>query len=228
MSSLNTFCDVPVSTGFDDHSATSRVSLDWVHNSGLLIHNSEASGLLVLQCDVGVISMFLNDVPVAASLASDLVLGLDWFNFVRSSAPELVVRLDSGVSLDFRHPPLSIIGASQSGPLSTAADAPSSLPLSFRGRGGAVSSRTRDAISRTPRTRGVQPPRTRGGAPRTRGVQNANDDMMLVDALDEPLPALPILPALCCDDPFVSLNINEKNSVVRFLVEEILVKSEKV
>lgn len=83
-------------------------------NSALPTHNSQVSGLLTLPCDAGVISMFLNNVPVAAFLASDLVLGLDWFNFVRSSAPELVVYLSSGASLDVRRPLIS-----ESGPLSS-------------------------------------------------------------------------------------------------------------
>ncbi|KAF7339038.1 hypothetical protein MVEN_01980000 [Mycena venus] len=111
MSSLSpaTFCDVPVSTGFDGHASTSRVSLDWVLNSGLRTHNSQASGLLTLPCDVGVISMFLNNVPVTASLASDLVLGLDWFNFVL-------------MALDLRRLPLlSTICATESGQSSSIA-----------------------------------------------------------------------------------------------------------
>jgi hypothetical protein len=64
---------------------------------------------------MGVMSMFFNSIPVAASLPSDLVLGLDWFNFVRSSAPELVMHLGSGVALDLRHPPVLTIGATESG-----------------------------------------------------------------------------------------------------------------
>ncbi|KAF7362918.1 hypothetical protein MVEN_00146600 [Mycena venus] len=121
MSSLATFCDVPVSTGFEGHFATCRVSLEWVVNYGLPTHNSQVSGLLTLPCDAGVVSMFLNNVPVAASLASDLVLGLDWFNFVRSSAPELVVHLSSGVSLDVRRPPISTVSTTESRPLSSTA-----------------------------------------------------------------------------------------------------------
>ncbi|KAJ6600979.1 hypothetical protein DFH09DRAFT_1355243 [Mycena vulgaris] len=74
MSSPATLCDVPVSTGFEGHFATCRVSLEWVVNSGLPTHNSQVSGLLTLPYDAGVMSMFLNNVPVAASLASDTVM----------------------------------------------------------------------------------------------------------------------------------------------------------
>lgn len=100
MSFQTTFCDLPISTGFDGHAATSCVSLDWVMDSGLRTRNSQASGVLTLPCNLGAISMFLNNVPVAASLACDLLLGLDWFNFAMSLAPELVVYLAPGVSLD--------------------------------------------------------------------------------------------------------------------------------
>jgi hypothetical protein len=94
MSAVSTFCNVAVSTVFDVHAARSSV---WVINSGLRTRASKLSGLLMLPCDAGLISMCLNDVPVPASLASDLVLGLDWLH----SAPELVVHLSDG-SLDLR------------------------------------------------------------------------------------------------------------------------------
>ncbi|KAJ7832273.1 hypothetical protein B0H13DRAFT_2679174 [Mycena leptocephala] len=82
MTSIATFCDVPVSAVFNSNAASSSVSLDWVMNSGVPTQNSRASGLLSLPCDAGVMSMFLNDISVAASSPSDLVLGLDWFQFV--------------------------------------------------------------------------------------------------------------------------------------------------
>ncbi|KAJ7490647.1 hypothetical protein FB451DRAFT_1361446 [Mycena latifolia] len=107
MSSVATFCDVPISTAFDGHAATSCVSLAWVINSGLRTRNSQASGVLTLPCNTGVISMVLNNIPVAASPASDLLLGLDWLDFATSLAPELAVYLDSGVSLDLRRTTLS-------------------------------------------------------------------------------------------------------------------------
>ncbi|KAJ6616527.1 hypothetical protein B0H10DRAFT_2219354 [Mycena sp. CBHHK59/15] len=163
MSSPATFCDLPISTGFDGHAATSCVSLDWVIKSGLRTHNSQASGLLTLPCDVGAISMFLNNLPVTASLPSDLLLGLDWFNFVQFSAPELVVHLDSG-SLDLRGPSLLTVGITESGPPSstvtpavtpvfrggTSVDHPSSSPSVSLGNPDAVS-----APSLVPRTRGI-------------------------------------------------------------------------
>ncbi|KAF7371736.1 hypothetical protein MVEN_00030100 [Mycena venus] len=102
MSSLATFCDVAISTGFDGCAASSSVSLDCVINSGLRTCSSQLSGRLTLPCDAGVISMCLNNVPVTASLASDLVLGLDWLHLVQNSAPNLVVHLSCGGSLDLR------------------------------------------------------------------------------------------------------------------------------
>ena len=48
--------------------------------------------------------MSMNCVPVTAALASDLVLGLDWFHFVHASAPETVVHLSDGRLLDLRQP----------------------------------------------------------------------------------------------------------------------------
>ncbi|KAJ7016766.1 hypothetical protein C8F04DRAFT_1406595 [Mycena alexandri] len=90
MSSRATFCDVPIAARFDGHAAT-----------------SSPPGVLILPSNAGVISMLLNNVPVTASLGSDLLLGLDWYNFVISLAPQLVVYLDSDVSLDLRRPILS-------------------------------------------------------------------------------------------------------------------------
>ncbi|KAJ7625277.1 hypothetical protein DFH06DRAFT_1339623 [Mycena polygramma] len=100
---MATLCDLPISTGFDSHSAASYLSRDWVVKSGLSTRDSQISGLLTLPSDVGVISLRLNNVSVTDSLSADLLLGLDWFHFARFSAPELVVHLDSG-SLDLRHP----------------------------------------------------------------------------------------------------------------------------
>ncbi|KAJ6532538.1 hypothetical protein B0H19DRAFT_1272800 [Mycena capillaripes] len=104
MSSLATFCDVPVSAVFDDNAANSSVSLDWVVHSGLRTRNSQASGHLCLPSDISVISLDIN-VTIAASLASDLVLGLDWFQFVQHTGLEGIVHLSSG-PLDIRHRPL--------------------------------------------------------------------------------------------------------------------------
>ncbi|KAJ6476588.1 hypothetical protein DFH09DRAFT_1379541 [Mycena vulgaris] len=101
MSSLTTFCNVPVSTGFDGRAPSSYVSLDWVINSGLRTRASQLSGSLTLPCDAGSISIRLHDVTVTNSLPYDLILGLDWLHLVRNSAPQPIVHLASG-SLDLR------------------------------------------------------------------------------------------------------------------------------
>ncbi|KAJ7511408.1 hypothetical protein B0H11DRAFT_2215231 [Mycena galericulata] len=101
MSAAATFSDVAVSTAFNSAAATSCISLAWILNAGLQTHNSRASGLVKLPCKDGIISMTM-DIPVAASLTHDLVLGMDWFHFVRAAAPQLIVHLSSG-SLDAPH-----------------------------------------------------------------------------------------------------------------------------
>jgi hypothetical protein len=107
MSSLATFCNVPVSAVFDSNASSSTVCLEWVINSGLRTRNSQASGLLSLPANAGFVSMYLNNLPVAASLPSDLVLGLDWFEFVCHCASETIVHLSSG-PLELRRRPLPI------------------------------------------------------------------------------------------------------------------------
>ncbi|KAJ7191027.1 hypothetical protein B0H12DRAFT_1148001 [Mycena haematopus] len=97
MASRATFCDVPVSTVFDCNAPISSVSLDWVINSGLRTSNSRASGVLTLPCTSGLISTHVNNLPVASSLPSDVVLGLDWFRFVSEHTSESAVRLSSGL-----------------------------------------------------------------------------------------------------------------------------------
>jgi hypothetical protein len=103
MSSRPTFCDLPISTIFDDSSASSYISLDWVMSSGLRTSNSRASGRLTLPCDDGTISVCMNDIPVAAALPSDLVLGLDWFYSLPDSGSRIIVHLSCG-SLDLQCP----------------------------------------------------------------------------------------------------------------------------
>ncbi|KAJ7793114.1 hypothetical protein B0H13DRAFT_2689710 [Mycena leptocephala] len=124
-----TFGDVPVSAIFDGNAATSSFSLEWVMGSGLRTRNSRASGLLSLPCNTGFIFMCLNDIPVAASSPSDLVLGLDWFQFVCNSTSELVVHLSSG-PLDLRHHPLPTVGGESAASLSIGSS--SVIPV-FRG-----------------------------------------------------------------------------------------------
>ncbi|KAJ7752501.1 hypothetical protein DFH07DRAFT_1061706 [Mycena maculata] len=113
MTSIPTFCNVPVSAVFDGNAASSSVSLDWVMNSGIPTQNSRASGLLSLPCDAGIMSMLLNNISVAASSPSDLVLGLDWFQFVCTSTSAVVVHFASG-PLELRHHGLPTSAASGS------------------------------------------------------------------------------------------------------------------
>ncbi|KAJ7934897.1 hypothetical protein B0H13DRAFT_2305354 [Mycena leptocephala] len=42
------------------------------------------------------LSMTMDDLPVAASLLSDIVLGMDWFHFALNAAPGVVVHLAGG------------------------------------------------------------------------------------------------------------------------------------
>ncbi|KAJ7032216.1 hypothetical protein C8F04DRAFT_1396799, partial [Mycena alexandri] len=188
MSSLPTFCAMAVSTAFDAQNASSSVSLDWVLNSGIRTHNSQVSGVLVLPSNVGAISMALKNIPVVGSLASDLLLGLDWFNFVMSNAHEFVVYLDNGVSLDLRQPTLmtnNILQSSADTPTAASMSSPSSSSVPFLGPGAVLGARG----ARTP---GVQSSETR---------RITHDDIIP----DEPSPAS------IHDDPFVLLNLNEKN-----------------
>ncbi|KAJ7677532.1 hypothetical protein B0H17DRAFT_1139548 [Mycena rosella] len=102
----STFCDVPVSAVFDSNASYSTVCLEWVINSGLRTWNSQASGLLSLPANAGFVSMYLNNIPVAASLPSDLVLGLDWLQFVcNSTSVNIILHLSSG-PLELRCYPL--------------------------------------------------------------------------------------------------------------------------
>ncbi|KAJ6478436.1 hypothetical protein DFH09DRAFT_1108336 [Mycena vulgaris] len=151
MSSLATFCDVPVSAVFNGNAATSHVSLDWVMDFGLRSRNSQVSGRLTLPCDIGVISLDMNNLPVAASLPSNLVLGLDWLQFVRSAASETTVHLSSG-PLDIRRPLLPTFDAHGTSGASSSKESISANSSSSVSRGGpgVVS-----APSSTPHTRGV-------------------------------------------------------------------------
>ncbi|KAJ6455337.1 hypothetical protein C8R47DRAFT_1203832 [Mycena vitilis] len=225
MSSLATLCDLPIRTVFDG-TKTSCVSLDWVIKSGLRTLDSQISGPLTLSSDVGVVSMRVNDIPVADSLPSDLLLGLDWFDFVRSSAPELVVHLDYGGSLEFRHSPPSIVDTAESGPLSTAIPPvagvdgsllPSSVSLGNPDAVTAPSSiphtRGLDVVAasmhapRTPRSRGVPPSRTRDVAP-------INDETINHEIITHDItPVAETLNTSCSDDPFVYLTLNEKTRI---------------
>ncbi|KAJ7855086.1 hypothetical protein B0H13DRAFT_2283715 [Mycena leptocephala] len=196
-----TFGDVPVSAIFDGNAATSSLSLEWVMGSGLRTRNSRASGLLSLPCNTGFIFMCLNDIPVAASSPSDLVLGLDWFQFVWNSTSELVVHLSSG-PLDLRHHPLPTVGGESIGS--------SSVTPVFRGDIGVDPSSSSSASqgrpdlvlthSCTPGTRGVADP----------PVLNSNDDVLPMNNLfrNEPF-------SVSSPDhlPFARLDLHDKTTV---------------
>ncbi|KAJ6529956.1 hypothetical protein DFH09DRAFT_1093767 [Mycena vulgaris] len=154
MSAPATFSNVAVSTAFNSNAATWCISLAWIMSSGLRTCDSRASVLLNLPSDNGVISMTMDSIPVAASLSHDLVLGIDWFQFVHAAAPQSIVHLNSG-SLDVRHPLPSRLGAT----LKLCCSSPVT-PL-FRGEMGADPSASSSHLVRahpsssTPRTRGV-------------------------------------------------------------------------
>ncbi|KAJ6505644.1 hypothetical protein C8R47DRAFT_1066553 [Mycena vitilis] len=222
MSPLATLCNLPIHTAFNGHATTSCVSLDWVNKSGLRTLDSRFSGPLTLLSDVGVISMRLNDIPVADSLSSDLLLGLDWFNFARSCAPDLVVYMDSG-SINLRQPVVSV-GATESGSLSCVT--PAVTPVLQRGTGTdvahpsippSVSLGNSDAVfapSSMPRTRGIDVVAASHVAQtsRSRDVAPINDEIIPIN--NEIIP----LNLLCDDDTFVYLTLTEKRTALLFLV----------
>ncbi|KAF8153577.1 hypothetical protein K438DRAFT_1987542 [Mycena galopus ATCC 62051] len=72
-------------------------------NSGLRTYNSRVSGLLTLPSNTGVLSTALTNVSVTSSLPSDIVLGLDWFEFVRSSASDSDIQLAGNLNCDPKH-----------------------------------------------------------------------------------------------------------------------------
>ena len=69
--------------------------MDWVFRSGLHTEVPRLSGLLVLPCDVGTVTLRLDNVPVTASLPFDIVLGLDWLQFIQRASHIAVVHLNS-------------------------------------------------------------------------------------------------------------------------------------
>ncbi|KAJ6467085.1 hypothetical protein C8R47DRAFT_1234391 [Mycena vitilis] len=214
MSPLATLCDLPIRTLFDCHAATSCASLDWVTKSGLGALDSQISGPLMLPSDVGVISMRLNNIPVAVSLSSDLLLGLDWFDFVRSRAPHLVIHLDSG-SLDFRRP-FVMVRTTESGSLTTVT--PAVTPV-FRGGTGDVEHISSPPSVSLGNSDAVSAP---SSVPCTRGI----DVVAASHAAQTPInhEIIPInnetLNISSHDDLFVYLTLNEKRSIVRMLVRD--------
>ena len=247
MSSLATFCDVPVSTSFDARAYRSCVSLDWVLNSGLRTRASQLSGPLTLACDMGIMSMHLHDVAVTASLPCDLMLGLDWLHVVRTSAQQPVVHLGSG-SLDLRtigsmlrHSPwigtqwpmyedfdLLACLLSASPPTAPVFQANIGVELSAS----SASAGGPDGVlapSSMPRTRSVgvvAASTVAAGMPRTREVHTSRSrdgmsgqDVLAASTLAAPPPNLNYDDLnINDDDPFVRISADEKIAVVRFLI----------
>ncbi|KAJ7926595.1 hypothetical protein B0H13DRAFT_2653813, partial [Mycena leptocephala] len=210
MPSFATFCDTPVFTRFDGRAASSCVSLDWVINSGIPTRGSQLSGPLTLPCNAGVISIFLRDVPVTASLPCDLVLGLDWVQLVRKSAQQVVVHLSSG-ALDLR-----TLGSSS---IANPGVRFSALSVSTGGPGAVP------CPSLMPSTRGIGV--VAPGIPRTRETPTSctRDGMSGQDVQTAGLPAaartrgkMLNMNILNERDPFVRLSLEDKIAVVHFLI----------
>ncbi|KAJ7936603.1 hypothetical protein B0H13DRAFT_2303649 [Mycena leptocephala] len=202
MSATATFANVAVSTAFNGDAAASCISLAWILNSGLRTYNSRASGLVKLPCDDGVISMTM-DIPVAASLSHDLVLGMDWFQFVRAAAPQTIVYLSSG-SLDVRQPLRSRFRANSETVPSMAVtpreigESPSAFPLASSST---AHTQGVDVVAACTAAGPLRTSRTRDVTPRTRGVPDLDDITLNDESLSSPL------------DDFVRLTESEKNAV---------------
>ncbi|KAJ7847498.1 hypothetical protein B0H14DRAFT_2770090, partial [Mycena olivaceomarginata] len=87
---MATFRNLPLSTRFDQHADKSKLSLDWVLNSGVPASHSVASGILTLPSVDGAFSAHM-DIAVTSSLSFGIVLGRDWLQYCHS---------------DLRQPPL--------------------------------------------------------------------------------------------------------------------------
>ncbi|KAJ7350876.1 hypothetical protein DFH08DRAFT_995936, partial [Mycena albidolilacea] len=101
---MATFRNLPLSTMFDQHADKSKLSLDWVLNSGVPASHSVASGILTLPSVDSAFSAHIN-VAVTSSLSFDIVLGRDWLQYCREAVPDTCFQLSSGI-LDLRRPPL--------------------------------------------------------------------------------------------------------------------------
>ncbi|KAF8130061.1 hypothetical protein K438DRAFT_2032312, partial [Mycena galopus ATCC 62051] len=100
--SSTTFCNIPLSTTFDAHQETSRLSLDWVPQTGLSTVRSFATGIVTVPGVQNGFSVQM-DLTVAASLPFDLVLGRNWLQYCRETVPKSCLVLSSGV-IDLRRP----------------------------------------------------------------------------------------------------------------------------
>ncbi|KAF7333268.1 ATP-dependent DNA helicase [Mycena sanguinolenta] len=238
MAPLASFCNVPISVVFDSNAAISSISLDWVMNSRLRTHDSRVSGLLTLPSNTGILSAALSSLSVASSLPCDLVLGLDWFQFVRNSASDtnIIVYLGSG-PLEIRRHPLAAFGREPELSCHAASSSSSPMPV-LRGGIGVDASPSSSFLvswggprivstpSSTPRTRGgdavaactladpFTPPPSR-----TRDVINMNNDMNF--DVEPPMNIRERSVASRDDrDPFVQMTLQEKKAVVCFLVRD--------
>ncbi|KAJ7789429.1 hypothetical protein B0H14DRAFT_2944590, partial [Mycena olivaceomarginata] len=91
---MATFRNLPLSTMFDQHADKSKLSLDWVLNSGVPASHSVASGILTLP-----------SVDSAFSTHIDVAVTSDWLQYCREAVPDTCFQLSSGI-LDLRRPPL--------------------------------------------------------------------------------------------------------------------------
>ncbi|KAJ7898197.1 hypothetical protein B0H14DRAFT_2675275, partial [Mycena olivaceomarginata] len=91
---MATFRNLPLSTTFDQHADKSKLSLDWVLNSGVPASHSVASGILTLP-----------SVDSAFSAHIDVAVTSDWLQYCREAVPDTCFQLSSGI-LDLRRPPL--------------------------------------------------------------------------------------------------------------------------
>ncbi|KAJ7021491.1 hypothetical protein C8F04DRAFT_1070303 [Mycena alexandri] len=165
--------------------------------------------------------MALNGVPVTASLGSDLVLGLDWFNHTSLGH---VVYLDSGECFDFRCPALPASGT-MSGPTSSSSLSfnpflpvlllinlfPVTPAATSAGRGG-LGVNSAPTLMSAPRGADVV-----GVSPHTAWTQTSVESTHDNDDNTISFDKIPILPpaasASLHGDPFVLLTLNEKNGI---------------
>ncbi|KAF8191088.1 hypothetical protein K438DRAFT_2018486, partial [Mycena galopus ATCC 62051] len=102
-----TFCNIPLFTTFDAHQETSRLSLDWVLETGLSTVRSVATGIVTVPGVQNGFSVQM-DLTVTASLPFDLVLGRNWLQYCRETVPESCLVLSSGV-IDLRRRPFVLM-----------------------------------------------------------------------------------------------------------------------
>ncbi|KAJ7813275.1 hypothetical protein B0H14DRAFT_3150015 [Mycena olivaceomarginata] len=100
-----TFCNLPLSTAFDQDQDTFMLSLDGVLQTDIHAVHSAASGILMLPAVDCMFSVQM-DLSVASSLPFDLVLGRDWLQYCREPVPDTCFHLSSGL-VDLRCTPIT-------------------------------------------------------------------------------------------------------------------------